>query len=390
MSMMTSGVLDLLRRAATGHAGGPPLWRRGPRRSTHDVIVVGGDAFALLTAWTLAEAGEAGDVALLTADGLGGGAPLAPDLCLHGMIGHPRLAALAAEGLRAWRTLPAALGYAIGLDDRRHLVVARQAAGRRQAAAMLHAARAAGLAVAEIDCPENGGLPVPGGVAVQEDAATVQLGPLLFGLARAAAARGVDVIDRRAARSLRVEAGRVVGIDTAEGLLRAPRIVLAGAEGLALASAPLVPGLVSLRRHVLIGEPLTPSLDTALHWPERDLLITQAAGGEIVLRGGGRRDEVAALAVQLVPRLSRLRVGRWHRETLAVAPDGGPVLGALPTTGLFAGLAGGAAALWPALARRLADQVVARPGAADALSGLGGERLAEGRLFGPLREAAHG
>jgi hypothetical protein len=182
----------------------------------------------------------------------------------------------------------------------------------------------------------------------------------------------------------------VVGIDTAEGLLRAPRIVLAGAEGLALASAPLVPGLVSLRRHVLIGEPLTPSLDTALHWPERDLLITQAAGGEIVLRGGGRRDEVAALAVQLVPRLSRLRVGRWHRETLAVAPDGGPVLGALPTTGLFAGLAGGAAALWPALARRLADQVVARPGAADALSGLGGERLAEGRLFGPLREAAHG
>lgn len=369
--MSGPGFLTLLRQAAGRHGDVPPLWRNGPRRSSHDVIVVGSDAFAFMVAWTLAGDAAAGSVGLVSADDVGD-RDAAPDLLLHGLTLPPALLPLARDGLSLWRSLPGDLSYDIGLAGQPAAGMAVTEEGRRGARRGLHAARAAGLDVDET----AGDALFPGApvTLVQADAASVQADALVFGLARAAAARGVDICLGRPVSALRVEAGRVRGLETAQGLMAARHVVLTGPQGAALGDWPLRHGA----RRLLVSEPLTPVLDGALVWPEQGLDVSQAPRGEIVLRGSGPAEAVAARAVEALPRLSRLRVSRWSEQRTVTGRDGAPLIGSLAPTGCFAGFAGGAPVLWPVAARVLADAVMGRV----VETVLAPDRLAEGRLLG--------
>lgn len=361
--MTAPGFLPLLRQAMTGHAGWAPLWKTGPRRASHDVIVVGGGPLGLLTAWGLARDGAVGDVALVTA-GPVGGLPVAPDLPLHGLCIEPGLSRLAAEGAALWRGLDERLAYGTGLEERPAVVLGHNEDDRHRAARALYAALAAGHRVEDVPLPrDDHPLAGQGVVLRQTDAGTVAADPLVFGLARAAGRAGVDLIPERPVTGLAVDAGRVIGVETAEGLLRARKVVLAGPEGVDLAGT----ALTVVRRRVLVSEPLTPCLDSTILW--RDLMLSQAERGEIVVRGDGPVEALAARAVAALPRLSRLRVGHWGEEAWVTGRLGAPLIGPLEPTGLHALALGDMAMAWPAAVDRLSAVLAGRPLADTALAG---------------------
>jgi len=362
--MSTSGVLSFLRGAAGGHADVPPRWRRGGQRQAYDVLVVGGDALALLIAWSLARRGEAGAVGLVTAGALGA-VPAGQTLCLHAFVEPPPLTALAVRGLATWRGLSEEAGYALGLGERPALCLGGGGDGMRDARARVHLARACGAVVEDAGAADRADT-----VGRQRDAAIVDMAPLVVGLARAASAAGADLLERRAVAGLGEG-----GVVTAEGPLRARQVVLVGAEGAALGTWPLR----AERRRVLVSEPLTPCLDALLVHPGQGLTLAQAASGAVVARGTGSVEALAAQAVALVPPLSRLRVATWREEVSLTGRDGAPVVGALGD-GLHAAFAGDDAALWPELARLVVDGVIGRPDAVA--TPVAPDRFADGRLLG--------
>src|SRR5487761_327563 len=70
--------------------------------------------------------------------------------------------------------------------------------------------------------------PIQGGL-LQRRGGTVRHDAEAWGYARAADARGVDIIQNCEVTGIRVEAGRAVGVETAKGYIRAGKVALAAA-----------------------------------------------------------------------------------------------------------------------------------------------------------------
>ena len=73
---------------------------------------------------------------------------------------------------------------------------------------------------------DNARFPVRGGL-LQPRGGTVRHDAVAWGYARAADARGVDIIQNCEATGFRIEGGRVVGVETEKGFIAAKKVALA-------------------------------------------------------------------------------------------------------------------------------------------------------------------
>ncbi len=280
---------------------------------------------------------------------------------LRARLGDPGALAVAAASEGALAAIRA-LGEDVWLREAGMLEVS---AAPAQDAAVDDAARAA----AELGAPERA---VPLAAAEVErrcssprfrrgvffrDAATVQPARLVRALRRAALARGVGVHERTPAT--RIRDGRV---ETPEGVLRAPAIVVA-TNAWAASWPPVAPRLTPFGSFVVLSEPVPELLDEIgwtggeaivdgrmfLHYfrTTRDGRVLMGSGsGPIGYRGridGRFSDDADTLARaeqglrSLLPRLAGVRVEHAWGGPIDVSADHLPFFGTVPGTRIHYG-----------------------------------------------------
>jgi len=171
-----------------------------------------------------------------------------------------------------------------------------------------------------------------------------------WGYARAADARGVDIIENCEVTAIRTAQGRVTGVETSRGEIAADKVAIAAA-GHSSVLAAMAGVRLPLQSHplqALVSEPVKPVLDCVVMSNTVHVYVSQSDKGELVIGAGidafnsyAQRGsfhviegQVAAL-LELFPVFSRLKMLRSWAGIVDVSPDASPIIGKLPVGGLY-------------------------------------------------------
>ena len=173
---------------------------------------------------------------------------------------------------------------------------------------------------------------------------------MAWAYARAADALGVDLIQGCEVTGVSVRGGRVDGVETTRGPIRADRVALAAA-GHTSVLAEMVGLRVPIQSHplqALVSELLEPVIDCVVMSNAVHVYVSQADKGELVMGAGidaynsySQRgsfhviERQLAAAVELFPIFSRAHVVRTWGGVVDVTPDASPIVGPTPIEGLY-------------------------------------------------------
>ena len=358
---MRHSILSLARNALTGHRDWPQAWRSPAPKPEYDVIIVGAGGHGLATAYYLAKEHGIANVAVLEKGWLGGGNTGRNTTIVRSNYLLDENAQFYELSMKLWEGLSRDLDYNVMFSQRGVLMLAhsdsqRDAYLRRGNAMRLNGIDAEWLdreAVARfcpiLDCSERTRFPIFGGL-LQRRGGSARHDAVAWGFARAADARGVDVIQNCEVTGFRIEGGRVRGVETSRGFIGAPKIGLAvaGHSGHVAAMAGL---RLPIETHVLqayVSEPVKPLLDTVVSFGMGHFYASQSDKGELVMGGDldfynsyAQRGNVAILedsirnGLAMFPCFSRLRMLRSWGGVMDMTMDGSPIIGRLPVEGLY-------------------------------------------------------
>jgi sarcosine oxidase subunit beta len=352
---------SLLRGALSGHRHWEPAWADVTRRSNYDVIIVGGGGHGLAAAYYLAKNHGITNVAVLERGWIGGGNTGRNTTIVRSNYLFPESARLYDFSLKLYESLSQELNFNIMLSQRALVMLAhsrhdldsmsRWANAMRMngiAAELVTAAEVGAMAPA-LDLSANARLPVLGGF-VQRRAGTARHDAVAWGYARAASALGVHIIQNCEVRGFILESGKVAGVDTSQGPIRADRVGIAAAghsSVLAKLAGFRLP-VTSYALQAMVSEPIKPILDTVVLSPGTGAYVSQSDKGEIVMgamldlfpsyaqRGSfAVKQAIIAAVLALFPSFSRLQLLRQWAGIVDVVHDSSPIIGPTPVPGLY-------------------------------------------------------
>ncbi len=169
---------------------------------------------------------------------------------------------------------------------------------------------------------ENARFPIHGGL-MQRRGGTARHDAVVWGYARAASARGVDIVQNCEVTGIAVENGRAVGVETTRGTIRAKKIAIVVA-GNSSRLAAMAGFRLPIESHVLqafVTEGIKPLIDHVITFGAGHFYISQSDKGGLVFGGDidgynsyAQRgnlpivEEVCEGGMALMPLIGRLRV----------------------------------------------------------------------------------
>jgi methylglutamate dehydrogenase subunit A len=191
--------------------------------------------------------------------------------------------------------------------------------------------------------PIYGGLYHPRGGTARHDA-------VAWGYARGADTRGVDLIENCEVTGIDIQNGKVTGVQTTRGPIRAKKVamVAAGRSGQVAAMAGM---RLPVESHVLqafVTEGLKPVIDHVISYGMGHFYISQSDKGGLVF--GGDLDFYASYAARgnlpivehvmeagmtLMPMIGRAKVLRSWGGIMDMTPDGSPIIDKTGVEGLY-------------------------------------------------------
>src|SRR5215510_7343158 len=223
---MRYSVLSLAWNAITGHKSWAPAWRDAAPRKSYDVVIIGGGGHGLATAYYLAKEHGITNVAVLEKTWVGSGNAgrnttiIRSNYLLSGNIRFYEWS------MKLWEGLEQDLNYNTMVSQRgvlnlHHSDIQRDAFARRGNAMRLHGVDAELLDRDEVRALipyldfDNARFPIHGGL-LQRRGGTARHDAVVWGYARAADARGVDIIQNCEVTGIWVSDGKVGGVETRE------------------------------------------------------------------------------------------------------------------------------------------------------------------------------
>ena len=357
---MHYSVFSLIRQALKGQTGWTPVWREPAPKPAYDVVIVGGGGHGLATAYYLAKNHGIANIAVLEKGWLGSGNIGRNTTIIRSNYQEPGNIPFYEKSLQLWEGLEQDINYNAMVSQRGvlnlfHSDGQRDRFARRGNAMRLHGVDAQLLdregvrTVAPMLDFDNARFPVRGGL-LQKRGGTVRHDAVAWGYARAADKRGVDLIQNCEVTGIRVENGRVLGVETGRGFIGAGKVGLACAGNTSRVAS--MAGLrLPIESHVLqafVSEGLKPMIPGVITFGAGHFYISQSDKGGLVFGGSldgynsyAQRgnlplvEEVMTEAVAMIPRLSRLRVLRSWGGIMDMSMDGSPIIDKTAIEGLY-------------------------------------------------------
>jgi sarcosine oxidase subunit beta len=357
---MRYSAFSLLREAFNGHKGWPRAWREPEPKPAYDVVIIGGGGHGLATAYYLAKEHGITDVAVLEKGWLGSGNVGRNTTIVRSNYMLPPNTYFYEKSLQLWEGLERELNFNTMVSQRGVLNLYHADAQRDAFARRGNAMRLSGVDAELLNADqvrdlvpildfENARFPIQGGL-LQRRGGTVRHDAVAWGYARAADTRGVDLIQNCEVRGVDIEGGRVTGVQTARGPIRARRVAVAVA-GHTSQVARMAGLALPVETHVLqafVTEGIKPLLDTVVTFGAGHFYISQSDKGGLVYGGDldgynsfaqrgnlPMMEHVMAGGMAIMPCLGRLRLLRQWGGVMDMSFDGSPFICRTGIDGLY-------------------------------------------------------
>jgi sarcosine oxidase subunit beta len=354
-------IFSLARNALRGQQDWQRVWRSPEPKPAYDVVIVGAGGHGLATAYYLAKEHGITNTAVLEKGWLGGGNTGRNTTVVRSNYLNDDSAAIYEKALQLYEGLSQELNFNVMLSQRGLMMLAHSPHELRAQQRLVHAMRLNGIDGEVLDreqvkafCPildtsPHTRYPVFG-ASLQRRGGVARHDAVAWGYARAADARGVDIIQNCEVTGLRVRDGRVEGLETTRGAIAASKVavVVAGHASVLAAMAGLRLPIQSHPLQALVSEPIKPVLHTVIMSGAVHVYVSQSDKGELVLGAGidgynsyAQRGSFHVIEAQLAalkelfPIVSRLRILRQWAGIVDICPDASPIIGKTPIEGLY-------------------------------------------------------
>jgi len=357
---MRYSIFGLARQALSGHRGWQPAWRDAAPKPAYDVIIIGGGGHGLSTAHYLAKEHGITSVAVLEKGYIGSGNAGRNTTIIRSNYLLPGNNPFYEWSMKLWEGLEQDLNYNTMVSQRGVLNLFHSDAERDAAARRGNAMRMHGVDAELLDADgvrrllpildfENARFPIKGGL-LQRRGGTARHDAVVWGYARAASSRGVDIVQNCEVTGFIREGSRIVGVETTRGPIRAKKIgmAVAGSSSRVAAMAGL---RLPIESHVLqafVSEAIKPCIPNVVTFGAGHFYISQSDKGGLVFGGDidgynsyAQRgnmpmvENVCEGGMALLPWIGRLRMLRSWGGIMDMSMDGSPIIDRTPVDGLY-------------------------------------------------------
>ncbi|MBB3064396.1 MULTISPECIES: sarcosine oxidase subunit beta family protein [Limibacillus] len=354
-------IVSLIRNALNYHEGWPEAWRSPEPKAEYDVIIVGGGGHGLATAYYLAKEHGITNVAVIERGWIGGGNTGRNTTIVRSNYLWDESAGLYEHALKLWEGLSQDLNYNVMFSQRGVMNLAHSQHDLRELQRRIYANYLNGVdsefltpeQVKEfcpiIDLRGNGRYPVLG-ASLQRRGGTARHDAVAWGYARGADALGVDIIQECPVNGFVIDKGRITGVETAKGTIKAKKVgvVVAGHCSVMADMAGFRLPVESRPLQALVSEPVKPIIDCVVMSNAVHAYVSQSDKGELVIGAGvdryngyGQRgslpvtEETLGAICELFPMFRRMRMLRTWGGIVDTCPDASPIISKTPVEGLF-------------------------------------------------------
>jgi methylglutamate dehydrogenase subunit A len=294
---MKYSAFALAYEALRGNTGWKPAWRDPTPKAEYDIIIVGGGGHGLATAFYLAKEHGLRNVAVVEKGWIGSGnAGRNTTIIRSNYLLRPNIR-LYEWSMMLWEGLERELNYNVMVSQRGVLNLYHSDAQRDAYARRGNAMRLDGVDAALLDRRQvktllpfldynNARFPIHGGL-LQGRGGTARHDAVVWGYARAADHRGVDIIQNCEVTGLTIRNGCITGVETTRGAIRAAKVGLAVA-GNSSRLGKMAGLRLPIESHVIqafVTEGLKPLIDCVLTFGAGHFYISQSDKGGLVFGG---------------------------------------------------------------------------------------------------------
>lgn len=353
---------SLVRHALTRHKHWRAQWPEAQPKAEYDVVIVGAGGHGLGAAYYLAKEHGITNVAVVEKGWLGGGNTGRNTTIIRSNYLYDESAKLYDHAVDLWDGLSQELNYNTMFSQRGVLMLAHNVHDVQSFKRHIHSNRLNGVdnqwltpEEAKAFCPplniaKDARYPVMG-AALQRRAGTARHDAVAWGYARAATARGVDIIQNCPVTAIRRGAGGAVeGVETAKGFIKAKKVAVsaAGHTSVIMETAGVRMPLESFPLQALVSEPVKPVFPCVVMSNTVHAYISQSDKGELVIGSGTDQytsysqrgglpliEHTVAAICEMFPMFRRMRMLRKWGGIVDVTPDRSAILGKTPVQGLY-------------------------------------------------------
>ncbi|MDO6479287.1 sarcosine oxidase subunit beta family protein [Shimia thalassica] len=350
----------VVKEALTGHKGWGALWRNPEPKPDYDIVIIGGGGHGLATAFYLAKTFGKARIAVLEKGWLGSGNIGRNTTIIRSNYLLPGNEPFYEFSMKLWENLEQETNFNSMVSQRGiinlfHTDGQRDAFRRRGNAMMLAGADARLLDQSELRkmAPflnfDNARFPIKGGL-MQSRAGTARHDGVVWGYARGADMRGVDIIQNCEVTGFRIENGAVKGVETSRGYIGAGKVgvAVAGNSSRVMAKAGM---RLPMESHVLqafVSEGLKPTIPGVITFGAGHFYVSQSDKGGLVFGGDidgynsyAQRgnlpvvEDVLEGGMALMPMIGRGRLLRSWGGVMDMSMDGSPIIDRTDIEGLY-------------------------------------------------------
>lgn len=338
------------------------MFRRPDRlKKRYDVLIIGGGGHGLAAAYYLAKDHGITDVAVLEKNFIGSGGTGRNTAITRANYLTPEGVRFYDASVKLFQGLSQELDFNILYSERGHFTLAHTEAGMRTMRWRAEVNRQLGVDSDIVDrafikskCPEidldcGGNMPVHGAL-YHPPGAISRHDAVAWGFAREADRRGIEIHQQTEVTGIRVEHGRIAGVETNRGFIESEKVLCAVAG-----YTPRIVSMAGIRTPITVRplqacvtEPLKPWLNTIIVSSTLHFYVSQSDRGELVMGAAldpydvhsvrsslGFMEVLAGHVCELFPFLSGVRVMRQWAGLCDLTPDFSPIMGLTPVEGFY-------------------------------------------------------
>ena len=343
------------------NASWQPAWYDPQLKATYDVVIIGGGGHGLATAYYLAKNYGITNVAVLEKGWLGGGNTGRNTTVVRSDYMFPESAALYDLALRLYEEAARDLNFNIMLSQRGYMTLIHNQHQLEAARHKVNSLTCNGVDGEIIDLDElrrtvpllntgKGARNPVLGAFLQRRGGTIRHDAVAWGYARAACARGVDIMQNCEVLGFEKSGHRITAIKTSRGRIACGSVgmAVAGHSSLLAEMAGFRLPVTSHCLQAMVSEPLRPILHHMVLSPATGVYINQTQKGELVMgsvldlySSYGQRgtfctiEKTIASVVEMFPAFAQTRLMRHWAGIVDVVPDSSPILGSTEIDNLY-------------------------------------------------------